>query len=117
MERISHKKHVAGLATALFVVASIAAVGLVTGLWSGAPPRESGVEADQTASVAFRGGGPDLDGDGRPDSIRAGQDGLQVVSATGGRLLNFEASVLAGYQVASLGGEYPVLFIQTDRGE
>lgn len=63
------------------------------------------------------GAGPDFDNDGRPDRVAVSTDGVTVTSAAGGQLLVYKGTVLPGHQVLRLGGEYPVLFVQTARGE
>ena len=68
------------------------------------------------AALAF-GTGQDLDGDGRPERIMAGHEGLQVLAATGALLLDFGAAVAPDITVAQLGGEYPVLFAATSPSE
>lgn len=68
------------------------------------------------AALAFS-TGQDLDGDGRPDRISAGSDGLQVRSADGALLLQFGTPVSPDVTVARIGGEYPVLFAEISEGE
>lgn len=98
----------AGKLAALLTAAGILAFGAAFGLQHEAPQ-----QADEPASLAFRSDGPDVDGDHRPDYVRADGVGVDVIAATGIRLLAFETPVLQGYQLMHLGGEYPALFVQT----
>lgn len=106
------RKQRAVLCAGLLVTGGALLAGALHAAWQDAQPLE-----DQPATVAFRTGGPDVDGDGRPDYVRADGAGVDVVAATGTRLLAYGTPVLRGYQLIPLGGEYPMLFVQTAVGE
>jgi hypothetical protein len=84
------------------------------------PPRQPKAAAmpedPGPASVAFQ-QNPDLDGDGRADTIQTGEDGIKVTSGAGRTLLWTQTAALGKIQVATLGGSYPVLFAKTASGE
>lgn len=118
------RKEIAGLLAAITVMAAVLAVALVYGPGArpttpSADPAASGKETagpeaprgPEEASVAFQ-SGPDLDGDGKPEAVHYGSEGLQVVGGSHTPLLDFPEPV-AAYTVARLGGEYPVLFAKT----
>ena len=114
------RKEVAGVLAAVTVIAAVLVVALVYG--PGArpapmqvPPADAAAERQEDASVAFQ-SAPDLDGDGKPDAVHHGSEGLQVVGGNHTPLLDFPTPVLS-YTVARLGGEYPVLFAQTATDE
>jgi hypothetical protein len=117
MRPIPRKKHLAGLVTAALVMAGFVAVALAFGPHRVQPDAGStAVGQPEPASLAFS-NGPDLNGDGRPDSVHFTGDTFTVTAGGGGDLLRFEAPGTPDYRVARLGGEYPVLFVATARGE
>lgn len=115
-------RHRAGLAAAAGVIGAVLAAALVFGPRPQAPaPTPVPVPASEEgtpgpASVAF-GQGHDLDADGRSDAIALTDGGLEVTAAAGGRLLVLSQGTPVGYQVARLGGQFPVLFVEMARGE
>jgi hypothetical protein len=108
------RKEVAGVLAAVTVMAAVLATALVYGPGARpapAPPAAAVPGSEEDASVAFQ-SGPDLDGDGKPDAVHHGSEGLQVVGGNHTHLLDFPTPVVA-YTVVRLGGEYPVLFAKT----
>ncbi|HYF94703.1 MAG TPA: hypothetical protein VD969_21020 [Symbiobacteriaceae bacterium] len=104
-------RHFAGLAGAVLTVGSLLALSIF--LRGRVPAPAPSPEVNQPA---FR-SGSDLNGDGQPESIRLQPDRLIVMSPGGSQLLDYAGTLLPGYQIVRLGGEYPVLLVRTGDGE
>ncbi|HYF77278.1 MAG TPA: hypothetical protein VD973_09110 [Symbiobacteriaceae bacterium] len=100
-------RHFAVLAATVLTVGGLLALSLTLRMLAGPP-----AAAPEGERSGF-GAAPDLDGDDRPDHIDLTSTGLTVTSGAGGKLLDFDGTLLPGHRVAQLGGEYPVLFVPT----
>lgn len=100
-------RHFAVLAATVLTIGGLLALSLTLRMLAGPPA------AAPEANRAGFGAGPDMDGDDRPDHIAVATERLTVTSGAGGKLLLYEGSVLRGFRVAQLGGDYPVLFVPT----
>lgn len=124
MRPLSPRKQMAGLLSAGVVMAGVAAAALLFGPKPGAPaepapdlPKSAAVNEQEPASVAFS-SGPDLNGDGRPDTLSVTGAGVRAIASGGGTLLDFGVPVLPETWLAiQLESTYPVLFVQTAQDE
>lgn len=99
---------------------ALAAVVSVGAAWAirprSAPVPDPAAMDPGPAQVAFV-QGSDLDGDGRADGVQWTETGLLVTDGSGSTLLRYEGPIVSKPITARPGGDTPVLFAETAKGE